>query len=239
MEARLSDLIARETPQVLAYLGLSGLALALTGVADYLDPSAFRRFFGPLPPLAVVFGLSVLGLALVTLLLLDGRFAVYRRENALGRLAALLLALPFAAAMILVDRQAPFPADINVPFPAALFFYPAIAYVVEILFHLLPFCLLYFGLGSRAGAAGQSRAVWAALLLVALLEPAFQLFFTAGLTTRWVPVFLGVFLYAFNVVQLLLFRRYDFMTMYAFRVSYYLLWHIWWGHVRLGALGFL
>jgi hypothetical protein len=39
-----------------------------------------------------------------------------------------------------------------------------------------------------------------------------------------------------NLVQLTLFRRYDFLTMYAFRLVYYLVWHVAWGHLRLQVL---
>lgn len=36
--------------------------------------------------------------------------------------------------------------------------------------------------------------------------------------------------------RLALFKRYDFVTMYTFRLVYYLLWHIVWGVIRLRLL---
>jgi hypothetical protein len=37
----------------------------------------------------------------------------------------------------------------------------------------------------------------------------------------------------FTLVELNMFRRYDFVSMYAFRVVFYLWWHVIWGSVRL------
>ena len=36
--------------------------------------------------------------------------------------------------------------------------------------------------------------------------------------------------------ELLIFKRYDFIAMYAFRLVYYLIWHIVWGYARLRSL---
>jgi hypothetical protein len=201
-----------------------------------LAGSSFEKYFGKIHPLLVVSILCLLGLILFSFLLLDGRFAVYRPGNYRGLLIAIGLALPFAAVMILVDRLSPYPADINVAYPASLFFYPAIAYVVEILFHLLPFCLIYFSLSSIFGKAQNATIIWVSILIVAVLEPVFQLVLGAGQNSTWVLAYLGLHLFLFSLVQLLLFRRYDFITMYAFRLSYYAIWHIVWGHLRLGLL---
>ncbi len=103
----------------------------------------------------------VLGLVLLSALLLDGKFAIYRGGNYKGFLVAVGLTLPFAAVILLVDRLAPFPEDINVPYPGSLFFYPAIAYVVEILFHILPFCLVYFTLRFITGGWGTPGVICA------------------------------------------------------------------------------
>jgi hypothetical protein len=39
-----------------------------------------------------------------------------------------------------------------------------------------------------------------------------------------------------NLCQLLIFRRYDFISMYTFRIAYYMLWHVLWGYARLRLL---
>jgi hypothetical protein len=46
----------------------------------------------------------------------------------------------------------------------------------------------------------------------------------------------GVHVFAINVTQLLLFWRLGFWPMLTFRLTYYALWHIAWGEVRLAVL---
>jgi hypothetical protein len=43
----------------------------------------------------------------------------------------------------------------------------------------------------------------------------------------------GVFVFVFTPVELYVFRRYDFMSMYAFRLVFYMWWHVTWGYLRL------
>jgi hypothetical protein len=54
--------------------------------------------------------------------------------------------------------------------------------------------------------------------------------------TTWAAAYVFLNVWVINMVQLALFKRYDFVSMYAFRLMYYLLWHIAWGHARLGLL---
>jgi uncharacterized membrane protein SirB2 len=234
--SKLWKLISEETLQFVVFLSLSVIVFILTGTAYLSNKSSFQRFFGRIHPLVVVSILIISGLILFSFLLSEGQFAIYKGGNYKGILAAIGLAVPFAAVMILVDRRAPFPANMNVAYPGSLFFYPAMGYVVEILFHILPFCLLYFILGYLLGESNNSRIIWGSILMVALLEPIFQGVFTSGQHSVWVSAYVGLHLFLINIVQLLLFRRYDFITMYAFRLSYYVLWHILWGHLRLNLL---
>jgi len=79
--------------------------------------------------------------------------------------------------------------------------------------------------------------IWIAILLTALVEPVYQMVFGAKVNGwTWFVVLTGVHVMLFNLVQLFLFRRYDFVTMYGMRLMYYLLWHIVWGMVRLNVL---
>jgi cobalamin biosynthesis protein CobD/CbiB len=85
------------------------------------------------------------------------------------------------------------------------------------------------------GTLGRERVVWIGILVVAVLEPFFQVLFekkpfTWGAAYTWVHVFAIAFL------QLYVFRRFDFVTMYAFRLIYYAYWHILWGVIRLNVL---
>jgi hypothetical protein len=60
------------------------------------------------------------------------------------------------------------------------------------------------------------------------------------MSPRYFPLYINVYmwihLFVFNFLQMLVFKRYDFLKMYMFRLVYYLLWHIVWGSVRLGLL---
>ena len=47
-------------------------------------------------------------------------------------------------AIIIADFFIRYPEDINVPVPEALLFYPAVGFVAEIAFHVLPLALLLF-----------------------------------------------------------------------------------------------
>lgn len=229
-------LISEETLQYIVFLSLSVIVFILTCIAHLSNSSSFQRYFSTIHPLLVVFILFILGLILFSFLLSDGQFAIYGRGNYKGILLSIGLAVPFAAVMILVDRKVPFPVDMNVPFPDSLVFYPAIGYVVEIVFHVLPFCLIYFILGLLLSGSSSIGIVWVSVLIVALIEPIFQVVLTSGQNSVWAVAYVGFHLFLINIVQLLLFRRYDFVTMFSFRFSYYVLWHILWGHLRLDLL---
>jgi hypothetical protein len=233
---KLRALIKEETMQYVVFIALSVIVLIMTSAIIPSSSSSFQKYFGRIHPVLAVFISSALGLILLALILPDGQFAIYRSGNYRGILAAVGLSVLFAAATILVDRKVPFPADINVPFPDSLFFYPAMAYVVELLFHLVPFCLLYFILRHYFGEANSDRIIWICILAVALIEPVFQIAFGAGQNPPFVSAYMALHLFLFNMVQLVLFREFDFVSMYTFRLSYYFLWHILWGHLRLGLL---
>jgi hypothetical protein len=177
----------------------------------------------------------VLGLILFSYLLSSGQFAVYERGNPKRFLLAIALAVPFAAVIILVDRRAPFPVDTNVPFPDSIPFYPIMGYVAEVLFHILPFCLVYFVLGVLLGKASNTSIIWISILISALIEPVFQVVFGEGQPV-WAVAYVGLHVFLIGLAEILLFRRYDFITMYAFRLAYYALWHVLWGHLRLDLL---
>ena len=74
-------------------------------------------------------------------------------------------------------------------------------------------------------------------MVVAFLEPIFQtaLGFSQPYPT-WVTGYVFVNIFLINLFQLLIFKRYDFVSMYSFRLVYYAIWHIVWGQVRLNLL---
>jgi hypothetical protein len=79
------------------------------------------------------------------------------------------------------------------------------------------------------------RVVWLSMLLVSVLEPVYQLVASppSSQHSGWAAAFVALLVFLINLVQLLIFRRFGFVSMYAFRLAYYLIWHIAWGHIRL------
>jgi hypothetical protein len=130
---------------------------------------------------------------------------------------------------VFADLVIRFPKDLNVPPPQSLLFYPVMAYVVEVCFHALPLALVLAVLGPLSKEVNTNVLVWLCFLPVASLEPIVmrRLGFSA---------YVGLFVFAFNLLQLYVFRRYDFVSMYSFRLVYYVHWHVLWGYLRLRLL---
>ena len=233
---KFTELILSERNQVLVFLGISFVVAILTVILYFRNAFLFQAFFGKLNPLLVLFFLILLGTALSVFLLSRGWFVVHKVGEYKGFLVAAGLAALPGLVIILLDLKAVFPADTNRPFPDSLFFYPIFGFVVEVLFHLLPLALLLFILSSIF-KLNFEKVIWPCILVVALLEPIFQtvLGFSRPYPT-WVTV--GVFLniLLINLFQLSIFKRYDFVSMYSFRLVYYAIWHIVWGVVRLNLL---
>ncbi|HOW83793.1 MAG TPA: hypothetical protein PK573_14620 [Spirochaetota bacterium] len=72
----------------------------------------------------------------------------------------------------------------------------------------------------------------------ALIEPVFQAYGirATGTYSLWVALYVGAHVLVINIIGLWLFRRHGFILMYLFRMIYYFLWHILWGHLRLSIL---
>ena len=230
--------IVDEKLQYGLYLLIAALALLSTAALYLRGSTLYAAFFGRFNPLVVVLLTSLLGFWLLTILMRRGWFAIYQAQTMpAGLLVAAVLAVLFAALMILFDARIVLPEDVNRPFPHSLLFYPSIGFVVEVLFHLLPLTLLLLLLTAVFPGLPFQRIIWPVILLVALLEPLFQTMFgfIAPYPT-WVTYFIAAHIFLINVTQLALFKRYDFVTMYAFRLVYYFFWHILWGVIRLRIL---
>lgn len=188
-----------------------------------------------------VFAIAVIAVAggvALAYLVQNAGFAFYDHSLVRrGLRRAILAGTLFVIPTILVDLLAPYPANINLPLPGAAWFYPLIALVAEAGFHLIPMALLLWLSSLLVGKfASMDRQAGRAILVVACLEPLFQVFAAPSTTSGWVLAYLALHLYAFNLVQLHLFRRYGFVTMYALRIVYYLWWHLLWGALRLELL---
>jgi len=227
------ELITNERNQLLVFLGISFFIAILTGILNVRNGVLFQAFFGKFDPLLAVFIVILLGTILSVFLLSRGWFVVYKAGEYKGILVAAGLAALPGLVIILIDLKAVFPEDVNRPFPDSLFFYPIFGFVVEVVFHLLPLALLLFILTSIF-KLNFENAIWPCILVVALLEPIFQT--VLGFSTpypTWVTVCVFVNILLINLFQLSIFKRYDFVSMYSFRLVYYAIWHIVWGILRL------
>ena len=233
------DTLKAYSKQFLIFLGLSVVVILVTGVLVINNNvSGFHRFFGDINPLLVFFLVSVLGLFLFSFDLSRDWFKIYIKGNLKKLVCVSSFATIFAGPVILLDLLVGFPADLNILFPESLLFYPAIAYIVEIVFHVLPISLLLFFMTSIFKNTNFNKLVWLSIIFAALLEPAFQLLlgFSSPIPL-WVVVYSnGIHIFLINLTQLYIFSRYDFMTMFSFRIVYYLMWHLVWGFLRLELL---
>ncbi len=227
-------LLNEERLQFTIYFGIAVTVIVFVAILTFRSPEYFLKFFGNLHPILAIIIVSLLGLILFLFLIARGWFAIYSAGNTKGILVAAALAVPFAIAIILVDLIAVFPEDTNILLPDALLFYPAMGFVVDIVFHVLPLAILLLILTSLPLNISFEKAVLPCILLIAILEPIYQTVLGFSSPQQlWTTIFVAANIFLINLTQLLLFRRYDFVSMYSFRLVYYLLWHIIWGYARL------
>lgn len=236
--SKIKELITQEWLQYQVFLGLSIVVMGLTGIIYFTNNQPFERFIGGLNPLLAGMLIIILGGILLTFLLSQGWFAIYKKENLKGLYRSSGLAAIFGLIMILFDLKIVFPADTNILFPESLLFYPAIGFFVEILFHVLPLSILLISLTSIFKNLSYKYIIWICILIAALLDPIYQIEWMGSLNRYplWAVAYVGLHVFLINLFQLLIFKRYDFISMYSFRLVYYILWHIVWGYIRLKVL---
>lgn len=206
--------------------------IGLTALLSRSHAARFELYFGPVDPVVAVAVVAASGVLSLAVLQSRGWFAIVMTPLDLrGFAAAAVLATSFAGVAMIADLAIRFPPDTHVRPPAALAFYPAMGYVAEIVFHVLPLTVLLVALSALVDEAAGPRLLWPVIVVVAVLEPTFQVSFMDR-PLSWAGAFVWLHLTALNLAQLALFRRYDFASMYAFRLVYYLCWHIVWGVVR-------
>ena len=211
------------------------IALTAAGGAAALEFSGagalFAPYFGTVDPVLALVAAGAIGALSLWSLHACGWFAARCDGGVQGLGIAALGATLLAATAIAVDAAVGI-AVVNVPTPWSLLFYPSIALVVEALFHLAPLAPLFAGLRS-VPRLGESRAALTCILLLSVLEPVYQVRLAmAERTLSALDAYVFAQVWAVNLVQLYLFRRFGFGAMYATRLVYYLWWHIVWGALR-------
>lgn len=214
---------------LLVFLGAVMAAALLT----WTGSDAYRFLVGDRDPLLVTAGIALLG-ALSLRTLVRGDWFPLADGTARDLLVVMGLGALLTAPAIVVDLFGAFPRDLNVTLPAALLFYPSIALVAEAAFHIIPLAVLAHLW--RLTSLRPTPALYVALGVAALTEPAFQVVMSLGHSPTWASAYVGLHLLLFSVFALAVFRRFGFLALYLFRVGYYLVWHVAWGHVRLTLL---
>jgi hypothetical protein len=203
------------------------------------EVQTYSRFFGPLNPLLIFIGSAVTGLFLFMYLLSSTGLKIYIKRNLNGLLFSSVLALLFGLEIIAADIWiVNYPSTLNVPFPSSIIFYPTIGFVVEIIFHLLPLSLIIIILRVLSKRISYNGVMLIAIILVSIAEPLYQVIIM-GMSSQYSPttlIYTGFHIFLLSLSQLLIFRRYDFISMYTFRLVFYFAWHIIWGNFRLNIL---
>jgi hypothetical protein len=115
--------------------------------------------------------------------------------------------------------------SINVPFPESILFYSGGAIVVEAVYRLILITLpLWLTANVVLRKRGQAAVFWVLALLTSALEPAGLVGFLAGHPALMLVMAVGGF--GINLFEAYLFRRHGFLAPLAFRLAYYLVWHI-------------
>ncbi|HSV97567.1 MAG TPA: hypothetical protein VLM75_11640 [Spirochaetota bacterium] len=202
------------------------------------DKKSYERFLGSFDPALAFVIVAIAGTAALAFLSTRGWFHIAGNIGGVDTVKISACALVLGITIAAADSLIRFPRDMNVPFPQSLLFYPVIGFIVEVVFHVLPLFLLLAVLEYAARRKITEKTVLYVLIPVALIEPVFQAYGirATGTYSLWVALYVGVHVFVINIIGLLLFRRYGFIMMYLFRLMYYFLWHILWGHLRLSIL---
>ena len=232
------ETFSTERFQYLVYLGVSLVVFSFTTILYFSERQVFQRFLGSVDPLAAMLTAIVVGFVLLSFLITKKWFVIFDKGNLVGLLRFSGLAALLGIIMIIVDTRIVFPADINILFPQSLLFYPAIAFFVEIFFHVFPLTVFITVLSAILKNSNFNTIVWISILIISIAEPIYQVLNMVSSKDFpvWAVAYVGLHIFLINFFQLLIFKKYDFISMYSFRLVYYLFWHIGWGYLRLSWL---
>ena len=212
---------------------------SVAGVAAlrHATDADFARYFGDVPPMIAVGVVGAAGVAALRALTSQGWMVAEGTSSFRGGAGPSAgVAALFGGAIVIADWLGGFPPDINVGWPQALLFYPAIGFVAEVVFHLVPLPVVVAIL-RRLPVEKPRHVVALSIAVVAAVEAAFQvLTLGSGGRSRWLAPYLGLHLFGFGVAQLAVLRRYGYTSTALMRLVYYAVWHIVWGRLRLDVL---
>lgn len=211
------------------------VAVVFTALVAPSTATYFERFYGSAQPFVVIIAAGAVGAVALWALSRFGFVILEGRRTIQGLRLAAIFATVLAMAVVVADVLLRYPEDINVSVPRALLFYPAIGLTAEVAFHLVPLACLLPVLNAVMPRLGRDRVVWVGIALAAVSEPVFQVVVGGG-GTGLVDAYTWFHVFVLAGLQLYVFRRFDFASMYAFRLIYYAYWHILWGTIRIPVL---
>lgn len=113
--------------------------------------------------------------------------------------------------------------------PMALAF-SAASIIVEVVHRLLIIPLLLFVISNLVlRGRWQEQIFWVLAIPLSALEPLLQSRDILALPSNLAPVYAVIF-FGLNFVQVVLFRRYGYLSSYLMRVAFYLVWHAVYAH---------
>lgn len=208
-------------------------AIAASSILVVMRSDAYMSVLGiarPIGPMVAAVGLGFVG----WLFLSRSSWIPRQTEGLAGYQLAVLIGVALPIPVIITDWLGGFTRGINAAAPDSLLFYPSIAVVAELVFHVAPLTVaailaLFI---RRAERALKFIGIGAAVAI----EPILQVMWGEEISPGWVNAYVGVHLLAFNVVGVYLLRRFGILRAILYRLSYYLVWHILWGYFRLDLL---
>ncbi len=220
------------------YVAYGAIVAALSVLLAFTDGAVYRRFTGNVSPLGTYLAAAVLGAAVLYCMLKRRWFSILKRGGPAERWRVPALAFVFGVIIAVADWVIVFPEGMNVPFPRSLIFYPVIGFIVEVFFHLLPLGLLLYVISKTFGVTRAAGSRGFSIVIVSLLEPLYQAvnMYDPHRYSPGTVAFVFVHVWLVNLSGLWFLRKYDFISMYTFRLFYYLCWHVIWGYLRLGLL---
>ena len=192
-------------------------------------------YFGNVSPVLSVAIVCAIGVLVLYALHKYSGFSVYDPYKfRKGIPVAVALVCPFMIIMTIVDVALRFPPDINVALPTAIVFYPAIAYVAQIALHVAPFAILLASTTLIFKSRSTTWCIWLSITIASAIEATFQAVSSSdGHGLSIIAGIVAVILWLYGVAELYLYRRFDFATMYAFRIFSSGYWHLLWGNLRI------
>lgn len=232
---KLKNLISKnKTPYIILSILLFAVN-AMVAILYFSNSLIFQKYLGHINPLIAFLGISILCFMLLSSSILTNWFSINKQKHYKELLPYFFLIGIFVLTAILVDINNPFPKNMNIEFPKALLFYPAIGFLVEILFHVLPLYVFLSLFTLFLKKLSHKKAIYICIVIVATIEPTYQAIYMDS-SPNWAIIVTWLNLFLFNITQLAIFKKYDLITMYSFRLIYYAFWHIVWGYIRLNLL---